>query len=340
MAISHLSTEEEEVEATRFDVPAEAVGKRLDQFLAEAMGGDVSRNHVQWIIAGGGVTLADGQTIGQARRKVVAGESFFVVLPEPAEADPRPEAIPLSVLYEDEAVIVIDKPAGMVVHPAAGNWSGTLVNALLHHCRDSLSGVGGVRRPGIVHRLDKDTSGVMVVAKSDVAHTSLAAQFAAHGRDGRMERRYRALVWGVPHRRDGTVDAPLGRSATDRIKRAVVQASRSDARHAVTHYHVEEIFGDDAALVECRLETGRTHQIRVHMAHISHPLLGDPLYGLGFRSKAERLEEPVRTMAMTFPRQALHAGYLAFEHPVTGQAMYFESPLPADIQELVAALRR
>ena len=237
---------------------------------------------------------------------------------------------------------MVNKPAGLVVHPGAGNWSGTLVNALIHHCGDSLSGIGGVRRPGIVHRLDKDTSGVLVAAKTDRAHKALSAAFADHGRDGDLERAYLALVWNIPARATGTVDAPLGRAA-DRVRRAVVPEGRDDARRAVTHYTVLERYGEgrpdaaQAALVECRLETGRTHQIRVHMAHIGHPLIGDRDYGTGFRTKANRLPEPLRSAVEAFPRQALHAWLLAFRHPATEEPMRFEAPMPADMAGLVEA---
>ena len=273
------------------------------------------------------------------------GERVDVNLPEAETAEPRSEAIPLDVLFEDASLIVVNKPAGLVVHPGAGNPSGTLVNALLHHCGASLSGIGGVKRPGIVHRLDKDTSGVMVAAKTDRAHRALSEAFADHGRTGGLERAYLALVWGAPERESGTIDAPLGRDRSDPTKRAVVAASKPDARHAVTRFRTEERFGPNgaealAALVECRLETGRTHQIRVHMAHLGHPVIGDPDYGAGFRSKAKRLAEPARILAEGFPRQALHARLLGFRHPATGERLRFQAPLPADMRELAEALRR
>ncbi|TIV38731.1 MAG: RluA family pseudouridine synthase, partial [Mesorhizobium sp.] len=229
--------------------------------------------------------------------------------------------------------------------PGAGNWTGTLVNALIHHCGDSLSGIGGVKRPGIVHRLDKETSGVMVVAKTDRAHKALSEAFADHGRTGDLERAYLALVWGIPQRPTGTIDAHLGRAA-DRVRRAVVPEGRDDARHAVTHFSVVERFGEGqqafatASLVECRLETGRTHQIRVHMAHIGHPVVGDPDYGQAFRTKANRLPEPLKTKVKAFPRQALHAWLLEFEHPTTHLTMRFEAPIPGDMEELVVDFRK
>ncbi len=323
---------------------ADAAGQRLDQWLAARLAPDLSRGRVQALIKQGAVRIG-GKVAESAKRKLAAGERVEVELPEPEPAAPQGEAIPLDILYEDEALIVIDKPAGLVVHPGAGNWTGTLVNALIHHCGQSLSGIGGVRRPGIVHRLDKDTSGVMVVAKTDHAHRALSQAFADHGRAGDLRRAYVALVWGSPVPAAGTIDAPLGRAA-DRLRRAVVPAGRDDARHAVTHYQVLERFGGQAerdalaSLVECRLETGRTHQIRVHMAHIGHPLVGDPDYGAAFRTKANRLPAPLRDKVLAFPRQALHARLLEFRHPDTHLTMRFEAPLPGDMEELVRAFGR
>jgi 23S rRNA pseudouridine1911/1915/1917 synthase len=237
-------------------------------------------------------------------------------------------------------VVVLEKPAGLVVHPAAGHDSGTLVNALIAHCGDSLSGIGGVKRPGIVHRLDKDTSGLLVVAKTDRAHKSLAEQFADHGRSGPLERAYLALVWGVPEPRRGIIQAALARSTSNRERIAVVPEERG--RHAITRYAVEATFPPDtetaASLVRCMLETGRTHQIRVHMAHIRHPLIGDPLYGAGFRTKVSRLPEAARDAVTALRRQALHATLLQFSHPATGRIMRFESPLPPDLETLRQAL--
>jgi 23S rRNA pseudouridine1911/1915/1917 synthase len=321
----------------------DAAGLRLDQWLAAALGPDFSRNRVQALIKQGAVRVG-GAVVNEPKRKMVSGDAVALELPEPEPAEPAGEDIPLDILFEDDQLIVLNKPPGLVVHPGAGNWTGTLVNALVHHCGDSLSGIGGVKRPGIVHRLDKDTSGVMVVAKTDRAHQALSEAFADHGRAGDLERAYMALVWNIPQRRKGTIDAPLGR-ASDRTRRAVVPEGRDDARHAVTHYAVLERFGEKqeefarAALTECRLETGRTHQIRVHMAHIGHPVIGDPDYGSAFRSKANRLPEPLRSQVNAFPRQALHAYLLAFRHPVSGKLMRFEAPLPADMDELVAGFR-
>ncbi len=322
-----------------------AAGKRLDQWLAAALGPELSRSRVQSLIADGHVTV-DGATARKTRLKLREGMKIAVALPEPKPAEPQGEAIPLDILHEDDDLIVIDKPAGLVVHPGNGNWTGTLVNALIYHCGDSLSGIGGIRRPGIVHRLDKETSGVMVVAKNDRAHRSLSEQFADHGRTGDRERAYLALVWGMTERPQGSVDAHLGRSHRDRTKQAVVRGDRDDARHAVTHYATQEIFGAQAdatalaSLVECRLETGRTHQIRVHMAHIGHPLVGDMDYGSAYKTKANKLPEPLKEHVLGFRRQALHAWLLAFTHPATGEVMRFEAPLPRDMAELVESFRR
>lgn len=323
---------------------AEDAGQRLDQWLAGKLAPQLSRSRIQALIKQGAIML-DGKPVSEARHKLKAGNKLAIEVPEPEPAEPSGEDIPLDILYEDNELIVINKPAGLVVHPGAGNWTGTLVNALIHHCGDSLSGIGGVRRPGIVHRLDKDTSGVLVAAKTDRAHKLLSEAFADHGRDGELERAYVALVWGAPERPTGTIDAALGR-ASDRVRRAVVRETRDDARHAVTHFTVLERFGPQkdgsfmASLVECRLETGRTHQIRVHMAHIGHPLIGDRDYGQAFRTKANRLPEPLQQVVKDFPRQALHARLLAFEHPTTHMNMSFEAPIPADIADLIDGFRK
>jgi len=309
---------------------------RLDRILALAFPA-ISRSRFQSLIAEGCVAV-EGKVAGEARQAVRAGDSLTVSLPPPAAADPAAEPIPLQIVYEDDDVIVIDKPPGLVVHPGAGNDSGTLVNALIAHCGESLSGIGGVRRPGIVHRLDKDTSGLLVVAKNDRAHQSLSEQFAAHGHDGRLERAYLAVVWGSPERNQGIVTAALARSTANRQKIAVSKAA--SARHAVTHYQVLRRFGSPpvASLLRCRLETGRTHQIRVHMAHIGHPLLGDPTYGSGFKSAAVKLSPGARAALTALNRQALHAAVLGFEHPRTGQPLRFDSPVPDDMARLIAAL--
>jgi 23S rRNA pseudouridine1911/1915/1917 synthase len=319
-------------------VVAAADGMRLDAWLAGAIE-HLGRNHAKRLIQGGHVAIG-GRTIVEPKRPVKPGEAIVVDVPPAEKAEPEGEAIPLAIVYEDDVLIVIDKPAGLVVHPAAGNHTGTLVNALIAHCGATLSGIGGVARPGIVHRLDKDTTGLMVVAKTDRAHRGLAAQFADHGRTGPLERGYLALVWGAPGRPQGTVDAPLGRSTRNREK---IEIRRTGGREAITHYRVEEKYGPAerplAALVECQLETGRTHQIRVHLASLGHPVVGDRAYGSGFATKTALLPEPARALAAAFPRQALHAFLLGFEHPVTGEEMRFEAPLPADMEELVAAFK-
>lgn len=321
----------------------ESASGRLDTWLAGELEGEISRNRAKALIEGGAVAV-NGTVVAEPKKKVRPGDEIVVTLPDPEDPEPQGEDIPLDVLYEDDDLIVIAKPAGLVVHPGAGNWTGTLVNALIHHCGASLSGIGGVKRPGIVHRLDKETSGVMVAAKNDNAHRHLSAQFADHGRTGPLERAYLALVWGRPRLLKGTIDAPLGR-AGDRTKRAVKREDSEDAREAITHYEVLERFFEtpdataQASLVECRLETGRTHQIRVHMAHLGHPLIGDPEYGAAFRTKANRLPEAARAIVNAFHRQALHAYLLAFEHPTSGEVMHFEAPLPDDMETLVEALR-
>ena len=324
----------------RLVVTDEVAGSRLDRALASLVP-EISRSRLQALIKGGAVTCA-GATIGDPGRRVKPGEHYRMIVPEPEPAKPVPEAIPLAIAAEDEHIIVVDKPAGLVVHPAVGHQSGTLVNALIAHCGDSLSGIGGVRRPGIVHRLDKDTSGLLVVAKTDQAHQALSEQFQAHGADGRMERRYLALVWGHPLRQRGTIDVPLARSRTSRTRIAVTHGA--EGRHAVTHFEVLERFFDSdgkslASLLQLTLETGRTHQIRVHMAHSGHPVMGDPVYASGFRTSAARLATRSRAALERLDRQALHAAFLRVEHPATGKPAAFESPLPPDIANLLQNLR-
>ncbi|MGQ9364961.1 RluA family pseudouridine synthase [Azospirillum sp. ST 5-10] len=318
-------------------VPADAAGERLDKVLAAHVP-DLSRSRVRALLEQGHVRL-DGRTIADASQRVKPGQAFDIFVPEAEPASPEAQDIPLTVVYEDEDVLVIDKPAGLVVHPAAGNPDNTLVNALLAHCGDSLSGIGGVRRPGIVHRLDKDTSGLMVVAKNDRAHQALTGQFS----DRSLSRTYHALVWGVPSPKAGTVDAAIGRCPADRKRMAVVGGDAG--KRAVTRYRVLRAWGRAAALVECVLETGRTHQIRVHMAHIGHPVVGDPLYGRGRPARARganaaSLPEPIRAMLVGFPRQALHAVALAFVHPTQGAPVRFTTAMAPDVQGLVDALER
>lgn len=308
-------------------------GKRLDQFITDQSDG-LSRSRVQALIKAG-YAVSDSGKIMEPNHRVNAGEEISFTLPLPEPAEPKGEDIPLEILFEDEHLIVINKPAGLVVHPAAGNWTGTLVNALIAHCGDSLSGIGGVKRPGIVHRLDKDTTGVMVIAKTDPAHQGLAAQFADHGRTGSLERAYLAVVWGTPAPRRGTIDAPLARSLNNRLKRAVVRDTHREAKQAITHYKTRQELSHLATLVECRLETGRTHQIRVHMAHIGHPLLGDQVYASGFKTKMKKLSEDARIALKMLDRQALHAYLLGFDHPITGDSMRFEAEIPDDMNALI-----
>lgn len=298
-------------------------GARLDKALADASG--LSRERIKALLEEGRITL-NGKPVAQPSLKPPAGVTFAIAVPAAIPAEAQAQDIPLVVAFEDEHLIVVDKPAGLVVHPAAGNLDGTLVNALLHHCRGQLSGIGGVARPGIVHRIDKDTSGLLVVAKTDAAHEGLARQFADHS----IERAYLALVAGVPSPLAGTVRGAIARSSANRKKMALVEDGRG--KHAVTHYRTLEPLGP-AALVECRLETGRTHQVRVHMASIGHGLLGDPVYG--------RTPSPLRPLlaAHQFHRQALHAAELGFEHPVTGERVHFTSMLPADMNRLLVDLR-
>ena len=299
---------------------------RLDKALAEATG--LSRARVQGLIDEGRVDVA-GKTATSASMKVAADTPFRIIIAAAMPAQAAPEDIPLVVAYEDAHLIVVDKPAGMVVHPAVGNITGTLVNALLHHCRGNLSGINGIARPGIVHRIDKDTSGLLVVAKSDAAHEGLAVQFAAHT----VHRRYVAVCAGHPSPAQGTIDARVGRSDSDRKKMTVLPKESSRGKTAITHYTVLERL-DEAAMIECRLETGRTHQVRVHCASIGHPLLGDPAYGRTPKSLRPVLER------LGFARQALHAAELGFVHPLTGENIQFRSDIPADMAELIDQLQR
>jgi len=302
--------------------PAHA-GWRLDRALAAAVP-TLSRERLKSLIRSGAVE-AEGKAVRDPATKVRGEEALRLAVPEPTPAHNEAQDIPLTIVFEDEHLLVVDKPAGLVVHPAAGNFDGTLVNALLHHCAGQLSGIGGVARPGIVHRIDKDTSGLLVVAKTDVAHEGLAKQFAAHS----IDRRYLALVNGTPRTSEGIVDAPLARSATNRKKIAIVEGPRG--KRAVTHWKRLQNL-KDAALLECRLETGRTHQVRVHLASLGHPLLGDPVYGRSGKTHGKLLNE------LQFHRQALHAAELGFTHPVTRRRLSFSSPMPTDMQELFNAL--
>ena len=334
-------------------VPEASAGVRLDKALAEAAEAipGLSRSRLGQLIAAGAVTGADGRTVTDLRRKVKPGETFQLDLPPPAPSDPQPEAIALDIVHEDADLIVVNKPAGMVVHPAPGAESGTLVNALLHHCGESLSGIGGEARPGIVHRIDKDTSGLLVVAKSQAAHAGLSSLFARHD----IERRYLALVWGAPDRGEPRlqglpgvgfepgwlrIETLIDRHQSDR-KRMAVSAARG--RRAVTRMKALERFGPTAtplaSLIECRLETGRTHQIRVHASHIGHALIGDPVYGRP-RALPRTVSEELRRTLAAFQRQALHAASLGFVHPVTERSLVFDAPLPADFCTILEGFRR
>ncbi len=345
-------------------VAADEAGERLDRVLARRFADQVtdqaagqvaalSRSRIKALIEAGAVLL-DGKTIRDPSHRVNSGDAIVIDVPPPEPARPAAEPIPLSVVYEDEDIIVIDKPRNLVVHPAAGNWTGTLVNALIAHCGESLSGIGGERRPGIVHRLDKDTTGLMVVAKHDRAHRALAAQFADHGRsDAAFERGYLALVWGAPERPHGTIDKPIDRDTRARDRMAV----REGGREAVTHWQVLERYPGEpsprragntakpanpdqpvASLIACRLETGRTHQIRVHLASIGHPLLGDETYGAGFRTKSALLPPDAQFALAALGRQALHAHILAVKHPGSGEIIRFKAELPRDLVRLRDAL--
>jgi 23S rRNA pseudouridine1911/1915/1917 synthase len=327
-------------------VAGDEAGARLDRVLAAHVA-ELSRSRLKALIEAGAVAVG-GRTIRDPSHRVNAGAAIVLDVPPPEPATPLAEAIPLKVVYEDDDIIVIDKPKNLVVHPAAGHWTGTLVNALIAHCGASLSGIGGERRPGIVHRLDKDTTGLMIVAKNDRAHQSLAAQFASHGRGGDpFERGYLAFVWGAPDRPQGTIDRPIERSPRARDQMAV----REGGRQAVTHWQVLERYAGAAAprrtgkagksgeapvvsLLACRLETGRTHQIRVHLASIGHPVMGDQTYGSGFRTKAALLPSGPQAALADLGRQALHAHILSVKHPSSGEILTFRSELPPDLARL------
>lgn len=339
-----------------FDIGPDDKGTRLDKWLSDQVA-DLTRTRIKALIEEGALSK-NGDAFTDPSWKLREGESLCLIVPPAADPVPQGEDMSLDIVFEDDHLIIVDKPAGMVVHPAAGNWTGTLVNALISHCGDSLSGIGGVARPGIVHRIDKDTSGLIVAAKNDAAHQGLSALFASHD----IERVYEAIAVGAPRPGVGTIDAALGRAPQDRKKMTVVKEweydeegeirPRAGARHAVTHYKMIDAFGRTraklkgdamASLIECRLETGRTHQIRVHLASIGHPLIGDQVYGRGPGLSGLKPGETVTDHAIdvigAFRRQALHARVLGFIHPVTGEALRFESPPPADFEKLITALR-
>ena len=313
-----------------FEIPEGLAGERLDRALA-TLARDISRSRLQALIAEGRV-LAAGRPARSASAKVKTGQTFAIVLSDPKPAEPQGQNIPLDVLYEDEEVIVLNKPAGLVVHPGPGNPDRTLVNALIAHCGESLKGIGGVLRPGIVHRLDKETSGVMVAAKTERAHKSLVAQFGAR----EIDRRYQAVVWGLLTPPKGEISGAIGRSPRNRKKMAVL---RRGGRPAVTRYRLLKSYGKGvASLVECKLLTGRTHQIRVHMAELGHAILGDPLYGRSGRGRTGRLSAGARESLTALKRQALHAKTLAFTHPSQDEVLTFDTDLPSDIKALICSL--
>ena len=328
---------DEDVAAEPLDitVPPGAEGERIDRLLANTLP-DRSRSFLKRLIESGCLAASDngGRTIVEPSYRVKPGERFLLRIPASVDPDPLGEDIPLDVVFEDEDLIVINKPPGLVVHPAPGNLTGTLVNALIAHCGDSLKGIGGVRRPGIVHRLDKDTSGLMVSAKTGPAHEGLTKQFSDHT----IERAYAAFVWGMPNPSQGSMEGNIGRSPRNRKKMAVLPAGGKTAR---TNYRTEAAYAAGAAaLVECRLDTGRTHQIRVHMAHLGNPVIGDPVYGGGStRARQAMLSEPAIDLISRLGRQALHARLLGFEHPLSGESLRFETTLPADLEQLAGILR-
>jgi 23S rRNA pseudouridine1911/1915/1917 synthase len=340
-----MDDEEKSESATRSAVAPADPGERIDAWLAKVWP-DLSRSRLQGLIGAGKLT-ADGAPVSQAKDKPRAGAVYVLTLPPPEPAAPAPERLPLDVVFEDEHLIVVDKAAGMAMHPAPGSMNGTLVNALLAHCGDTLSGIGGVARPGIVHRIDKDTTGLVVAAKHDAAHAGLARLFAKHD----LERVYYAVTRGAPKERSGRIETILVRSNEDRRKYVVARNPETEAgKRAVTDYWTVESYGQQtgaaigraaAALIECRLHTGRTHQIRAHLAHLGCPLIGDPLYGKQRAFKAEGPHAGQAAAAVAaFPRQALHAAVLGFKHPVTGEELRFESPLPDDLATLIDILRR
>ncbi|WP_395644734.1 RluA family pseudouridine synthase [Terricaulis sp.] len=332
-------------ETRAITAPPEAAGERADVFLVSVWP-DISRSRVQGLIGQGKLT-ADGTIVTHAKEKVRGGAAYELTLPPPEPAAPQPEKLPLNIVYEDADLIVIDKAMGMAMHPAPGSMRGTLVNALLAHCADSLSGIGGVARPGIVHRIDKDTTGLVVVAKNDAAHNGLAKLFAKHD----LERAYYAITRGAPKERTARIENTLVRSSEDRRKYVVARDPETSAgKTAITDYWTVESYGQAvgqsvghpaAALIECRLHTGRTHQIRAHLAHLGAPLIGDPLYGKqrAFKAEGPHAEEAAAAVG-AFPRQALHAAVLGFKHPVSGEDLRFESPIPADMKALLDILRR
>ncbi|WP_047264302.1 RluA family pseudouridine synthase [Candidatus Liberibacter africanus] len=314
---------------------------RIDRWLSINLKEQFSRSYVKTLILNGFISI-NGTVFTDPSRKVVPGESFYVNIPPAQPLNMDQENIPLHILYEDNDIIVINKPAGLVSHPAPGNWTGTLVNALLYHCKNNLSSINGIKRPGIVHRLDKDTTGVMVIAKNDIAHQKLSEQFADHGKTLGLKRSYYAIVWGIPFPDSGIINAPLGRCKSNRLRRSVKKIDDKTADQAITHYQTVEIYNKkpncSVSLIECRLETGRTHQIRVHMAHKGNPLIGDPLYGKGFKTKENLLNNNAKNAILSLARQALHAYSLSFNHPCKNKVMSFKVPIPDDMLNVIRKL--
>ena len=314
-----------------FSVPGTDKGTRIDKWLAMVTG-EITRSRLRSLLESGEVSV-DNNTVCDPAYRVKSGQVVKLCIPEASPASPIPQKIPLNIIFEDADIIVIDKPPGMVVHPAPGNRDNTLVNALLSHCGNSLAGIGGVRRPGIVHRLDKDTSGLLVAAKTEVAHLELSKQFAAR----KVRRTYRALIWGIPLQSNGEIRGNIGRSPNNRKKMTVL---KSGGKTAITKYRVQESYDTSCSLVQCQLKTGRTHQIRVHLAYIGHPVIGDPLYKGRQRALKNQLPDLAREFLTAFTRQALHAESLGFSHPITGQLLNYRCPLPSDFKQLLARLRK
>jgi len=310
-------------------------GKRIDQFLASKEQ-DISRTRIKNLILEGALKL-DNQVINDPSYKIKENDIYTLFIPEAKDPTPKGEDIKLKIIFEDESIIVIDKPKGLVVHPAPGNQSQTLVNALINHCGKSLSGIGCEKRPGIVHRLDKDTSGLIVVAKNDKSHNGLSEQFKNHGKDGRLIRSYKAIVWGVPRFSSGKISTLLGRSAKNRKKITVYDDEKPGRKLAITHWKIiKKDSVNNISLIECKLETGRTHQIRVHLDHLSHPVIGDPLYGQGYKTRIEKLDDKMKKLVKNLNnKQALHAEQLGFEHPISKENHIFQSDPPKEMLDII-----
>ena len=325
-----------------YKVSDDELGLRLDQFLSKNIK-NLSRSRIKTLINESNVIKINEKeqvVIKDPSKKVKTGESYLVNIPKPVDPKPKPQEIPLEILYEDNDLIVINKPVGLVVHPAPGNYENTLVNALIAHCGQSLSGISGEKKPGIVHRLDKDTSGVMVVAKNDKTHEGLSKQFASHGKDGKLIRSYKALVWGVPNIQSGKVETYIGRSNNNRKKMAAFKEEKKGRKLAITFWKRIKFNRElDISIIECNLETGRTHQIRVHLTHLGLPVIGDQVYGTGFKSKINKYDNKIKKILISNShRQALHAYKLGFEHPLTKESFLFKTDLPQDMQEILNIL--